>query len=156
MPSTKTLDEVADAIVRMPLDERPTESALGLFEASGYMDHRGEISVEDLYVRLVRNPDLVDAWQGWVDDNRGYPAWYFATIETDRYEVGFVPFRGPVSDRQVFDDRARACAVYLRSEMELFAESVEIWRRPWRVIRELIRWFWEEFRDSRDRARRRR
>ena len=152
----KTLDEIADAIVRMPLDEGPNDSHISLLRATGYMDHRGEISVDLLYSRLCLDAHLVEAWHTWVDDQRTTPAWYFRTLDAGRFEVGMFDRQGRRVNVQVFVDRAHACAEYLRHEIDSIAEVIDLWSRPWRLVPEVIRWFWEGFRDSRDRARRRR
>ena len=156
MPPTRTLDEVADAIVRMPLDEGPKDSHVSLRQATGYMDRRGEINVDALYARLSADEHLVDAWQTWVEDQRSTPNWYFRTLDSGRFEVGLFDRQGRPSNVQVFDDRARACAEYLRHEIDSTAEAIDVWSRPWRLVPEIIGWFWEEFRDARDRRRRRR
>jgi hypothetical protein len=143
MDSAKALEDVADAIVRMPRDERDDLSHIDLITRTGYPAHRGEVSVDDLYRRLAKDPPLVEAWQGWVDDHRGYPAWYFASIGPGQWEVGHLDRRFETTHRQVFDDRARACAEYLYGEMELLADTAELWRRPWRLVPRIISWFLE-------------
>lgn len=141
MRAERTLDEVADAIVRLPLDERANLSHVDLINRSGYMARRGQVSVGDLYRRLAPEPALVEAWQGWVDDNRGYPAWYFRPIGGGRFEVGHLDRRLNTTKRHVFDEYARACAEYVHREIEDLANAAEIWRRPWRLIREVFEWF---------------
>lgn len=108
MPAESTIDEVVDAIVRLPLEERDSLSHVDLINRSGYMSRRGEVTVGDLYRRLAAEPALVEAWQGWVDDNRGYPAWFFRPIGDGRFEIGYLDRRLNMTERQVFD-RVRAC-----------------------------------------------
>lgn len=144
----RSLGEVIDAIVRMPLDEGWDDSHVSLVEASGYMEHRGEIAVDDLYDRLARDPRLVDAWQTWSDDNRSSPAWFFASRGPAQFEVAHVDRRGERTERLMLDDRARACAEYVYREIEQTAAIAYLWRHhPWRLIRETVAWFREGWRD---------
>lgn len=147
MAKPTTLDEVADAIVRMPLDEGPNDSHVSLLQGTGYMAHRGEITVEALYRRLAGRPDLLDAWQIWVDDNRGYPAWYFGPGVDGRFVVGRLTRPFDVTEREYFDDRAHACAEYVRREIDLIADVIDLWRRPSRLIPEIMKWFREAWHD---------
>jgi hypothetical protein len=125
------LDDVVLAVCRMPLDQE--RSHVDAMERSGYLDHRGAISVEHLYACLTQNLDLVDAWQGWSDDNRASPARYLRSIGTGPFEVGLIQ-GGRTTERLTFDDRARACAEYILREVESIVAVHRSWQRGCAVV----------------------
>ena len=118
------LDDVLTAVCRLPLDFRGSRSsAHDLIVKSGYLALRREITVEHLYDRLALNQQLVDAWQLWSDDNRGWPAWYIESVGpgNGKFEVGYYD-NGKTSQR-LFDDRNRACAEYAHHTLEQLADQ---------------------------------
>ena len=74
--------------------------------------------VRNVRAELDRRPELVDAWLGFVEDQRGTPAPYFQ--ETG--EVGIVQPDGKASGSFVHADLRDACADYL------FRESMSVLR----------------------------
>jgi len=114
MPS---LDEVVAEICRMPLD-RHDRSNVDLLARTGYLDHRGELTVERVYDYLAGDPSLIIAWQDRCDDNRSTPAWYFTTVGLREYEVGYLTRDGRITERLRFDDRRLACAEYIVRDVE--------------------------------------
>lgn len=129
-----SLDEVVAEICRMPLDPHG-RSHIDLLERTGYLDHRGELTVERVSQCLAADPALVDAWQQWVDDNRSTPAWYFTTRGPREYEVGNIARDGSTTERLTFDDRTLACADYIVREVDQLAGYAEAWPRPWTALR---------------------
>jgi hypothetical protein len=85
---------------------------------SGYHSVRREITVDRLSDCLATDPDLVDAWLMWSEDNRSTPAWYIESLDTGAFEVGYYD-HGRTS-QLTFDDRIRACAEYVRHYLEQF------------------------------------
>lgn len=129
-----SLDEVVAEICRVPLDPRGL-SHIDLLGMAGYLDHRGELTVERVYDCLADDPALVDSWQEWCDDNRSTPAWYFTTLGPREFEVGHVARDGNTTERLTFDDRRLACAEYIVREVEQLAGYAEAWLRPWTALR---------------------
>lgn len=134
MPS---LDEVVAEICRMPLDPHG-RSHIDLLERTGYLGHRGELTVERVYACLADDPALVVAWQDWCDDNRSTPAWYFTTVGPHEYEVGHIARDGSTTERLRFDDRRRACAEFIVRDVEQLADIAEAWLRPWTALRKRL------------------
>ena len=88
------------------------QSAYDLVRNSGAA-HRC-LTAEALLPVLQSNPDLVDAWLMWSEDQRCTPAYYFIE-EGEKYVVG----RYPGKDRAEFDDRLTACADFIVKAVNL-------------------------------------
>ena len=117
MPSVA---EVVTAVCRLPIDfRRGKVSAIALVRRSGYLAAPHEVTAERLADRLATDPDLVDAWLTWSEDNRSTPAWYIESLGKGGFEVGYYD-HGRTS-QVVFDDRISACAEYVRRYLEQFA-----------------------------------
>ncbi len=129
----RPIDEVIAALCRMPLDYHGPARPIDLLERSGYLDHRGKITADQLgpYLDL----ELMDAWQGWADDKRYTPVWYFTTLGPDVFEVGYIVRAGKKTRQMTYADRRRACAEFILLDIEQLADGIEFWARPWRAIR---------------------
>jgi hypothetical protein len=65
---------------------------------------------------LQENPNLIDAWMQWSEDQRTSPAWWFA--KTNRvYTVGLYPG----GEEFTFTDRFDACAEFVIRQIESIA-----------------------------------
>ena len=117
MPSAA---EVVTTVCRLPLDfRRGNVSANDLVRRSGYLAARNEVTVERIAAYLASDPDLVDAWLMWSEDNRSTPAWYIESLDAGAFEVGY--FDHGRTSQVTIDDRNRACAEYVRHYLEQFA-----------------------------------
>lgn len=136
------LEDLITALCRIPEDfkRRGNVSAIELVDASGYLDHRGEVTVEILHERFASNPELIDAWEAWSDDNRSSPAWFVRERGAHNFEVGRMDRRGKITTLYTFDDRALACAEYVRREIDQLADHAEWWFHPWRQIKRRLIW----------------
>ncbi len=66
---------------------------------------------------LSSEPELIDDWLGWSEDQRCSPAYYFIKEES-RYVVGLYPG----SERVEFSDRIAACADFIVKHLRGYAE----------------------------------
>jgi hypothetical protein len=89
--SDTTLDEVVEAVCRLPLDFHAIGyvSVLDLVRRSGYGTKGSDVTVERLAKCLLDHPDWVERWFRWSMDNRGSPAWYIRETESGDFELGF-------------------------------------------------------------------
>ena len=118
------LIEVVTDVCRLPIDfYQSNVSPIDLVRRSGYLKLRGDVTVERLSAGLAREPELVDAWLMWSNDNRSTPAWYIKELDGGGFEVGYYD-HGRAS-QTVFDDRVRACAEYARHYLEGVADLIE-------------------------------
>lgn len=106
-------EEAIRQICNLPIDFRTgNKSASDLVRASGI--ERRSLSTASVLAVLKSNPDLVDEWLMWSEDQRCTPAYYF--LEADgKYVVG----RLPEDDRVEFDNRLDACADYIVKAVNL-------------------------------------
>lgn len=97
-------------------------SALQLVRQTDYESARAAISVELIAGCLGRHPDWIEAWLIWSADNRSSPSWWIKCTSPTSCSVGYYdsshehqkpPFR--------FDDKVRACAVYVLREVDQIA-----------------------------------
>jgi hypothetical protein len=131
--------DIIEAVCRLPLEARASgRSHVDLIERIGYVDRRPDVTVARLRACLAEHPELIDAWQGWVEDNRSTPAWFFRDAPRGRFEVGLLARDGGVVEQHLFDERAHACAEYMVRELDMLAAIARKWR-PWRWIRRRIR-----------------
>lgn len=132
--------DLIEAVCRLPLEDQATgRSHVDLVHRTGYLDRRGEVTIDRLHAYLSERPELIDAWQIWVTDNRSTPAWYFKDVSPGRFEVGQVGRDGRMVASLVFDDRARACAEYIVRDVEQIAGIAESVLRPWTWIGKRLR-----------------
>jgi hypothetical protein len=100
-------------ICNLPADFRTgNQSIVDLVRASGI--NCGSLTTEEVLPVLKANPDLVDEWSVWSEDQRSTPAYYFAEHGSN-YVVG----RLPDDDRVEFDDRFAACADFIVKAVNL-------------------------------------
>ena len=115
-----SVTEAATAVCRLPIEFRHGNvSAIDLVRRSGYVAARHDVTVDRLADCLATDPDFVDAWLKWSEDNRSTPAWYIKSLDTGAFEVGY--FDHGRTSQAMFDDRIRACAEYVRHYVEQFA-----------------------------------
>jgi hypothetical protein len=103
-------------------------SIYSLLEKSGYFESRNQISEVDIYNELVGHPNCVHQWLRWSDDKRTNSGWYFKQNESGKYIVGY--FSPDTNLKRVeYDDIARACAVFIKMEIDSVGPKSEYIKR---------------------------
>ena len=102
-------DDSVSRFCSMPAQfrERGDVSIIDLFAESGGTDLLNQLDETDVVKMFSRNPDWVDSWCRWSEDQRSSPAWFIREIpDKSSWEVGFYP----EGDSIYFDSRVAACA----------------------------------------------
>ena len=107
--------------------ERTDMSIVGLLRATGYLDTSETIAESSIETYLRAHPELVDAWVGYSEDQRGTPAWYLlesgdAYWHNEGWVVGFLPESGTPCLEQKFTNGYEACAHFIKRYIELLSE----------------------------------
>jgi hypothetical protein len=112
------LNGVVIAVSRLASDHAlGTMSPVELVERSGYRGLRSEVTVERLADCLAQHPDWVSAWLDYSEDKRSSPGWYIEDRDATETRVGY--YEGPSSRPPTpFDDKLRACAEFVRLEVD--------------------------------------
>jgi hypothetical protein len=110
---------MVDALCRMPIafKDRGDISMVALLRESGYDAVNSGISERDVEAHLRRNPDLVQTWVAFSEDQRCSPAWYLAKPGAgldgkDGWRVGYHT-SGQWSPERLFPDEYEACAFFI-------------------------------------------
>jgi hypothetical protein len=121
--SSMRIDEVVTAVCRLPIDFRSSrdESPVSLVNRSGYLAVRGEITIARLLACLATQPDWVDAWFAYSEDQRCTPCWFLGETASG-YEVALIGGAEP-HESTMFDDLLEACATYVHRELESLANN---------------------------------
>jgi len=117
-----TVQEVVTRICAIPADShrRRDVSVVRLLEESGYETLRDVIGVAEIRQHLEVHPRLISSWAGYSEDKRGGSGWYF--IQRRRC-VGYFSSDEGKSWEQVFDERSRACAEFIKHEIDSILEN---------------------------------
>lgn len=89
-----------------------------LLSESGYASCFEEILVENIRKALVEQPQRIDEWAQYSEDKRSSSGWYFRTESEGTHVVGYYPDNGEKNTRSSFEDRATACATFIKHEIE--------------------------------------
>lgn len=113
-------EDVASAIVRIPRALR-TSSGVSVYDLaarSGYFEQHERVRESVIKQRLVASPHLVEDWLVYSEDKRVSRGWYFRVVKGRQYEVGF--YGGAIGEhtRKMYADEFKACAKFIRQEME--------------------------------------
>lgn len=92
------------------------ESFYSLLKRTGYLDVSIEISTEDLYNELIHNERYIQYWINWSENKRVRSGWYFQVINENSFEIG--ELNGVNVIKQFFSNRTKACAMYIKKEIE--------------------------------------
>ncbi len=121
------LDTIAEAVCRMARDfyRLGNVSMIGLLESSGYLSCPGVVAEELLERAFAGQPELIDAWVVESQNKRTSEGWYIRGIEESPggaiWEVGYHPHGA----RRTFSNRARACAFYVKADVEHLRSIIE-------------------------------
>jgi hypothetical protein len=96
-------EEVLQSVCSLPIHYRTLNlSPISLVQRSGYLDAPKAMTRERISAYLRAHPELIDAWESWVEDARS--AW---CQKTDK---GYAVYSGPKAKPQIFKDRFEAWA----------------------------------------------
>ncbi|MFL5680062.1 MAG: hypothetical protein ACJ77B_05625 [Chloroflexota bacterium] len=112
-------DDVVRAVCRLPRDVNSlgTMSPVELLRRSGYSERRAEIPVDGIEVCLRANPEYVDDWLLWSEQDRGYSGWYL--FESHAGELELRPYDQSVGRQsKAFTDKTRAAAEFAHRYLE--------------------------------------
>ena len=92
-------------------------SIYDLLKETGYCDNPAQISEAAIADALSRNLGLIDDWLAYSEDKRTKSGWYIrpndGSLIVGRFETA------PATDTEtVYADRIRACAVFIKQEVE--------------------------------------
>jgi len=113
------IDDVIAAVCRLAFDSYAlgSVSPAQLVDRSGYRRHRDEVTVARLADCLTEHPDWANAWLDYSEDKRSSPGWYIQGRDPDESRVGY--YEGESSRAPMrFDDKVRACAEFVRLEVD--------------------------------------
>ncbi len=91
----------------------PDATLRSLLEASGYERFRDQVTVAELQRCLATHPDLLEAWLAYSEGKQVKTGWYLEGLVVGYYQAG----QGMMS-RERFPDPARACAEFVKKEMD--------------------------------------
>jgi hypothetical protein len=116
--------DAADAVAGLASDfyRLGNMSPHDLVKRSGYWDVAGLVDPEEIARRLDHHPDWLLAWDRYVEDWRGSPAWAYRQRDDGRYEVWFYDPDAPATEPVVFDAHARAAAEYALRQVQRMVE----------------------------------
>jgi hypothetical protein len=124
-PPSRPAAEVVEAVCRLPITFRAgTKSMTELVFESGLVAARDTLTREGIEAHLTRNPDAIENWFGYSEDQRCSPCWWVARVGQDRYQVGLSgePDTRPPMD---FSTRIGACVEYVYREAMAIADIVD-------------------------------
>jgi hypothetical protein len=98
--------------------EESARNPLQLYRETGYSTFFRELSVEKFEAVLREDRALVAEWEMFSGDKRWSPAWYLK-LDGGRPFVGHFP-PNPKKIERHFDDPVKACAYFVKMEMEDF------------------------------------
>ena len=112
-------DDVVTAVCRLAFDfyAARTVSPVQLVARSGYGRHRDEVTVPRLERCLAEYPEWVNAWLDYSEDKRSSPGWYIQGRERISFLVGYHEGRSSRPPMR-FDNKVRACAEFVRREVD--------------------------------------
>jgi hypothetical protein len=118
--------QMVDALCRLPIvfKDRGDISMVELLRESGYNAIRCGISEHDIEAHLRMNPDLIQTWVAFSEDQRCSPARYLAKPGAgldgkEGWRVGHYT-ASPRLPERLFPDEYEACAFFImRSVQEL-------------------------------------
>jgi hypothetical protein len=92
---------------------------------SGYLDFPRDVSEEAILQELQVHPEYIRDWRIYSEDKRT-TGWYLMEAAAGRFGVGFVPSRrGEGIDPLMYPDEARACAAFIKLEIEYLKDAVK-------------------------------
>lgn len=97
--------------------QKRTVSIYDLLQQTGYSKVAENISEQDIYQELAKNPDFVDDWLVYSEDKRTTGGWYFKKGDKNKYLVGCVDETG-VTETE-YADKIKACAKFVKQELNV-------------------------------------
>ena len=118
-----TPQDVVTKVCAVPSDlhQRGDVSVVRLLQESGYEAVRGAVSAPAIQQHLETHPHLIDEWAVYSNDKRRSSGWYF---DDSRYSTGHFSSAAGRTREQVFSERSRACAEFIKHELDSILENV--------------------------------
>ena len=88
-----------------------------LLRDSGYFEMYELVSEEALCAAIYDHPEYINDWLSFSEDKRT-SGWYFQRSSNEQWEVGYVSAGGGSIDAARYSDPARACASFVKHEVE--------------------------------------
>ena len=122
MPTERTIQQVVMSVCSIPADfqRRGNVSVIRLLEDSGYRAFRDAIGVAEIQQHLQTHPDLIDDWSGYSSDKRCSSGWLF---DDNRSSIRHYSSGKGRSREQTFGERSRACAEFIKRELDSILEN---------------------------------
>ena len=113
------IESLIDDILNMPtiFHELGNVSYYTLLKNSGYFEKCNQISENDILKRIIRNPECVEQWLIYSEDQRSSPSWYIAQQNNNEYLVDRYPQLKSSQPRK-FLDVNEACAAFVKVAIE--------------------------------------
>jgi hypothetical protein len=114
-------ESVTERIASMPVEfhKRGNVSMTDLFVESGFLDSPNRTDSSSLAEYFRSNPELVDEWVQYFQDQRCSPAFYLMPPSkgSDAWVVSYTGTDGPFVEEQRYSDRSVACAEVVLAEV---------------------------------------
>lgn len=98
--------------------EKQNVSFYSLLKKSGYFEMRDQTTIAAIREALLEQPDYVNDWIQYSEDQRCHPSWFFRQNGAD-YEVGFLSLEAHDVPVTKYSDRFEACATFIKHLIEM-------------------------------------
>ncbi len=117
------IENIIQNIIRIPRDYyQQNRSKLTLVQESGYFDQYDQITEELIFEALQKEPEYVDEWIQWSDDQRVSEGWYIK-IENGENFVARFSTKGEYRESITkYPDIKTACAAFIKHQIEYSRE----------------------------------
>ena len=116
---TEDIKRTIKKLINLPFDFylKANIFQLALVRESGYFELYEQIHEDDISAMLHLQPELIDQWLQWSDDNRSSSRWGFGRSERGKCLVGHWP-EGEEFDDIETSNQFYACAAYIKGDLE--------------------------------------
>ena len=114
------IEQIVEKVVKLPFDfHRMNKSIYTLLEESGYFENYNQVDESNILIAIKKQPDLVNDWLQYSDDQRSSPCWYFKQSDDKKYF-----FVGHYTESKKFEginftNKLEACAAFVKRYIEL-------------------------------------
>ena len=118
--------DIIQNILKMPVEfySVGTKTLIDLFNESGYLQEYNDIEIEDLLLALRNNLKYLDKWIEYSENKRASYGW-FIQAKNNEYLVGYLNEGYICENMNTFQDKAEACAFFIKMELESLRLSME-------------------------------
>jgi len=117
-------EEVLLRVLSLPnaMKTEDNVSPWSLVLESRYSDYATDITESRIHSALLKHPERITEWFQYSEDQRSTPSWYLMEKPGGQYEIGFLDRKHCTSNVQVFEERAEACAAFIKRALDQIAE----------------------------------